>query len=1345
MKRNFVKAKNYLLLPFYLLSFVLLKGGKLLKRKSKPALALLVAVVMMFSSLPLTAFAAEGDANPYYKRVVDVNTMDIWKDYFDLENLTTKNAGGVWTDKSVFSNTQAFPDSVKMTNENENFLTALSAIAANKEIVGYSTIPTDTVLVLDLSASMSNSGSQSALITAANNAIAKLLANNQNNRVGVVLYSASNDIGASTYGESVTRILPIDRYTTGSDGRYLALNGNRVSVDGDVEGTKANADLDNSKSFAGGTYIQAGLWEAMKMFKEMDTVIGDNNWQSGDNRMPILVLMSDGAPSTGTSFYDNVENSYYWGNYGRTNASNVGNGNESNLTAGNAFLTQLTASYVMSQIKAHYRQNDANVRGLFYTLGFNIGNNNVATSVMNPDDSTFTDSLWTTYNNLTTGSMSVRVKSRSSSTSYTDVSITKNSYVTDKSYVDQYFAASNNGLASAFDKIVEEIIIQSRYYPTHLEGGNPDFAGYVEFEDIIGEYMEVKDIKGILLGDTLFDGHMMASKLLDNTSGGLGTVENPTNLGDEFIRSVKTRLQIPDTETARELVALAFNAGQLSYKADNNGNPISWSNYIGWYADSEEAYVGFWDENSKQAAPQNAAYKIKSYGFLGETTGSIKNSDMMYMTVQIRTNIATGKQSVIWKIPAALVPVITYLVTLEGTNVDSAKNVTLHVENADDISPIRLLFESGLRSDLNELNITRITDSKHIAADGVTRQFWTNYFDITAQSHDQHVTALAEFTPSKENERFYYTFDSAVHKKVGNDYVIVDNNETLNPDGEYYHRRYIFEEGESEPIFVYEKMSPQSISVAIWDDNFETLTHQRVGAYVVPAGTPARELDMYDKQKDENDGIDTKSAHMVFHPYLTEHNNLFYVDMNLGNNGLLEITPAQGIKLSKTIDVYETGTSKDFQFRITVHNADGTPYTGTLDRHLTDIDAVPENGATSVQMSSTGTYVTTLSADQTLWLTGIPTGATYTVEEISNNADYKVLSVHVNGKSMGNIADGTIAAYYIDDVRFVNTAVGEGDLVIEKKVVDQNGSVVDVNDNITFTAEVTLTDNAGAPVFGTYEASNTAGEITVPASGKFNVSLKAGEAFIIRGIPEETNYAVVETNIPTGFKFDAAQSSLEGVIDATGSDRALIVNTYTPVMTNGENVTINVTKEIKGNRTDWINGESYTFKVEHISTTRSSTAVGEFTIDYNDNDKKKSLTLSNEDYTEAGTYHYTVFEVEEDAKGISYDTVVRRFAVVVADSDMDGDLEITAVNNEAGTTVTKTGNNYTVAANFENIYAPTDSATIQIDVVKKMNGNYRLNGFQFALYNSNPSTDDNAVEFMRSTVTDAKAVKLILP
>ena len=1292
-------------------------------------LSILLCVALIAGYIPAIVSAAD-NTQSFYNRVVDANTMDNWSKYFDLDDLTTVNAGGVWTDKSVFKNADAFGGKITMLDSNKNFLTALSALAANKEVVGYATVPTDTVLVLDLSGSME--GSESTLINAANAAIHTLLSNNENNRVGVVLYSASGTTGTSTYEESVTRILPIDRYTTGSDNKYLSLsNRGSVSVDSDVKGTIANSDLKNSKSFGGGTYIQAGLWEAMKMFLDMDTVIGDNNWQAGDHRMPILVLMSDGAPSTGTTYYDDVENSQYTTGSGRNQQtvkeSDVGNGTENNLTAGNAFLTQLTAAYVMAQIEAHYGQNNADVRSLCYTLGFNINNNSIAQAVMNPNSTTLTDSLWTSYKALTTGTLAVKVKNRSGNTS--DVSIKKNSYVTDKSYVDQYFSASGNGLEEAFGSIVEEIILQSRYYPTHLEGGSPDFSGYVTFTDHIGEYMEVKDVKGILLGDTLFDGRMMASKLTTSSEGGLGTVENPTDLGDEFIRAVKTRLSIADTPTAQALVANAFAAGQLKYNSASD-----WSNYIGWYAKADGTYAGFWNEAAATEIPANAVYKIKSYGFLGQTHGSIKNSDMMYMSVQVRTNIATGMQTVVWSIPASLVPLITYEVSLKGTNVDQATEVKVEVKNADSISPIRLVFESGLRSDLNELNISRITDNKHIAEDGVTRQFWSNYFDITAEDHDDHQVALAHFTPSKENERFYYTFDSAVFKKSGNSYVLAEKNEgsngALNAKGEYYHRRYIFTEESSVPVFFYEKMSEASVRAAQWDDDFQTMTGE-TGAWAVPAGTPARELQMYSEEK--ADGQATKSAHMIFYPYLTEQNSVFHVDMNLGNNGLLEVTPAQGIKLSKTVDIYETGTSDLFQFRVTIRNADGTAYTGKLSSWITDLDVVPLGAAAEITVPANGIYTVELRKDQTLWLTGIPTGATYTIEEISANEAYKIKSVHVNGVAVGIIASGTVAAHFIDEVDFVNTAMGEGDLVITKQVVDATGAIVDVSDDVTFTAEVTLTNAAGNPVSGTFESSK--GALTVPANGKFTVTLTDGESFVVRGIPEMTRYAVEEINIPSGFTFNANASSLSGVVDASANDQVLIVNTYAPTGTNGDGVSVAVNKTITGNRTEWLEGESYTFLLERLDKT-GAVVIGTAVISQQTADKSHLFDLTAENYTQAGTYHYRVTEVVGAQGGVTYDSAERRFNVVVADNDMDGDLEVVAVNNEGNTTVTGT---YVVNASFNNVYQPTGTAAVTIGVQKKMVGNYSLAGFQFVLLDS----EDLAVatEIMRSQVTgiDGKA------
>lgn len=200
---------------------------------NKRIISVLVMAAMLFSFLPPLAKAV--GVNDNYDRVVDASTMDNWKKYFDPTNLDTSNAGGVWTDKSVFADASAFPSSVTMLDSNRNFLTALSAIAANKEIVGYSTVPTDTVFVLDLSGSMS-SGNVTQLVNATNAAIKKLQETNENNRVGVVLYSGSSS--NRSYSNAVASLMPIDRYTTDNDGVYVAYNGNTVSLDRDVRGTK---------------------------------------------------------------------------------------------------------------------------------------------------------------------------------------------------------------------------------------------------------------------------------------------------------------------------------------------------------------------------------------------------------------------------------------------------------------------------------------------------------------------------------------------------------------------------------------------------------------------------------------------------------------------------------------------------------------------------------------------------------------------------------------------------------------------------------------------------------------------------------------------------------------------------------------------------------------------------------------------------------------------------------------------------------------------------------------------------------------------------------------------------
>lgn len=117
------------------------------------------------------------------------------------------------------------------------------------------------------------------------------------------------------------------------------------------------------------------------------------------------------------------------------------------------------------------------------------------------------------------------------------------------------------------------------------------------------------------------------------------------------------------------------------------------------------------------------------------------------------------------------------------------------------------------------------------------------------------------------------------------------------------------------------------------------------------------------------------------------------------------------------------------------------------------------------------------------------------------------------------------------------------------------------------------------------------------------------------------------------------------------------------------------------------------------------------------NTNTTSTHLFGEAYNRAGTYYYRITENVGNQGGITYDTAERRFSVQVADSDMDGDLEIVAVNNEVLVTVS---GNWLVTANgsivFENTYkaAPAD---INLGGKKVLVGRELRDGeFTFNLY-----------------------------
>ena len=1268
---------------------------------------LTVAILISgISSLGITLAAETTDS-----RIVDPSTMDNYKKIYGSDVLSTAMAGGVWSDKSVFTSADAFNGLVSMNDPSNNFLVALSTIASNKSIVGYSNLPTDTMLVLDISGSMSSEEVQ-AMVTATNNAITTLQQTNYYNRVGVVLYSG-NAVSGNSDTSTASVLLPLDRYTH-ENGQYLVLvtnstddndeggkgnkgnkgdkgnkgnKGNKgdkgnttsatysVSVNSSVVNSENSTVAQNKDDVIGGTYIQNGVYQAMEQLLAVADTTISSGLQAGTKRIPIIVLMSDGAPTAATSSYDNV------------GSSHIGNG--TSTTDEMVFLTQLTASYAKSKVAEHY-DNDA----LFYTLGLGVSTDTNALAVLDPQKSSKgINDDWTSF---------LKLQESEKLAITTQISVTRNMAVEEQLYVDEYFPANDAaGLISAFDSIVQQIIIQSLYFPTLIENGDVDLDGYIEFIDRLGLYMDVKDVKGIILGDTLYTGERLAKNFVDG-GGDFGTVDTPTELGDNFIWSVKERLGITSTEDARDLVHLAYEYGQLSY------SDSGYSNYIGWYADKDGKYLGFWHEGHTSAdKPTGAVYTVKSYGMLGDVVDGHKVSDMMYVTIRVLTSIEDGSCTVKWNVPASLIPVISYNVSFKGTSLDDATDIKIEI---DDKTPIRLVYEIGVRDDITPFNITEKVSSDYAYknADG-TYTFYTNQWDLDAFNNDiyylEQVNTVSYFEPSFENERFYYTQDAPIYVKDGTSYKLYTG--TTLPDGDCYRAHSVFKitdkaTGAAEQEVHYDLIYAEAIAKAVKrDDN---------NSWYIPKGTvlPSARLNTTEKTSNNTKTI-SYSGYPTIELAYTDSNDAehYYIDAILGNNGKITVSPARGIKISKQVEAVVPGTNTNFEFTVTSEDKseNGTYQTLFVSETGTEIYSTVtfKDGAASL----------ILRPDQSIYIVGLPTGVKFTVSEHAH-PNYTIKTIN------GNDADDitfTIENNVIHEAAFVNRPIGHGALIVSKKVEHPFGSDYTEHQNKSFTFEVDLGVGNANKSF-TVVTSAGSEQKTTDGNGIFTISLKHGESAAVEDIPENTKVTVTENDIPAGFS--AESTSLSATIDSASDTVLNFTNTYSPAKVSPVNITLTGEKSLTGRQ--WLDTDSFTFTLQRLDGA-SWVDIAQTTVNAKNHNFDFTSAMQKETYLATGTYFYRLSEVEGSIGGVSYDTAHRYFDVVVSDDDMDGKLEIKSVVQSNGTTVTQLNSTWNISANVGNTYEPKGEATVSIDITKYVENNTSTEiskaGFVFGLYNQN--------------------------
>lgn len=488
-------------------------------RKAKTLTALALAAALCLGALP-----AEAAATPGATRVADADTHNNYQIVLGDQD-STREDGCVWVDKTVTTGPITFTGdggTVEIANDSD-FLVTYSALATSTQLLSETQAPVDVVFVLDFSASMAwgqyqngqgsvtdQAGSRvQAMVDAVNQAIDTLANGSEENRVGIVVFNRGAQV-----------MLQLQNVEPKPDKDYLVISRWNATPGAD-DGNNGNVQvtsqigLHRTLSLDSYTNIQAGLYGGLEMLAETTSTTVEIDGQTVP-RIPNLILMSDGAPTTFSSAATGDE----WWN-GLTNTP-IGTGDNNTPHSGNGFMPLVTAAYMKNRVTAHYAADGSNPARI-YTIGFktaeqNEGMRTMANLVLQPGaywdaQNNFAatgvpavnavDTAWQQYRG---GTAPVVQYTQSGQEQDYTVAIAPAPYnPASLVYPNAYYPAENaDELWEAFQQIINTITNTAKG-PTKVENDDPVHSGYLTFTDPIGDYMEVKQVKSILWAGIRFN------------------------------------------------------------------------------------------------------------------------------------------------------------------------------------------------------------------------------------------------------------------------------------------------------------------------------------------------------------------------------------------------------------------------------------------------------------------------------------------------------------------------------------------------------------------------------------------------------------------------------------------------------------------------------------------------------------------------------------------------------------------------------------------------------------------------------------------------------------------------
>lgn len=537
------------------------------------------------------------------------------------DNNSTRYAGRVWNDKTVSSGDMTFTGTTSagqgstytVKRGNSDFLVTYSTLATSQTVIGQH--PTDTVFILDFSTSMtwgyrnkheSVAQSQSriqAMVESVNSAIDTLAHANGQNRIGIAVFN-----GAST--ELVPLTTADDILQKVNNGQYLEIYGYSYTPgeDGGRADILSNINSETT-STGGGTNIQAGLFTGMRMLaNSSDTTVDVAG--TTVTRIPNVVLMSDGAPTTFSSsenatYYvdgsnppltnritnvtdldsDQTVYSGFW--WSSSSGVAIGSGNNNAPESADGFVTLLMAAYYKNAINAHYYpggDDSANI----YTIGFGTDVQTpsmvaMANLVLDPathlDQHTGlveVDAVSEAWHDYVQGKLPI-VRApigRGNNNTLVEYRVehpTDDNDPTSLAYPTQAFSADDGDQLNQIFQQIASMITEQAKAPTQTDGSLTS-SGYITYTDPIGSYMQIDSVKALLWSGTLFD--KVGSQKEGNvttytfrTQNDEDTISSPIN-GNLYSTDIITVRVETDAQTGMQTLTVRIPAAAIPLRVN---------------------------------------------------------------------------------------------------------------------------------------------------------------------------------------------------------------------------------------------------------------------------------------------------------------------------------------------------------------------------------------------------------------------------------------------------------------------------------------------------------------------------------------------------------------------------------------------------------------------------------------------------------------------------------------------------------------------------------------------------------------------------------------------------------